>query len=73
MSGQQNYYLKLNIMEILHLKSKALPWLRGSVIGLSQRMFGFYPRSFRVGFMVDRMAVGQVFLRLLQFSLSVPF
>jgi hypothetical protein len=42
------------------------PWLRWLVAGLSPRMPGFAPGSIHVGFVV-RVALGQVFLRVLRF------
>jgi hypothetical protein len=47
---------------------KAVPWLRQLVAGLSPRRPGFDPGSFNVGFVVDRLALGQVFPRVLRFS-----
>jgi hypothetical protein len=44
----------------------AVPWLRSLVAGLSPRRFS--PGSIRVGFVVDKVALGQVFLRVLRFS-----
>ena len=38
----------------------AVPWLRRSVAGLSPWMPGFDPRSVHVGFVVDKVALGQV-------------
>ena len=47
----------------------AVPWLRRLVAaGLSQRRSGFDPGSVHVGFVVDKVALGQVFLRVLRFS-----
>jgi hypothetical protein len=46
----------------------AMPWLRSLVAGLSPRRPGFAPGSIHVGFVVDKMALGQVFLRVLRFS-----
>ena len=46
----------------------AVPWLRRLVAGLSSRRPGFDPGSVRVGFVVDKVALGQVFPRLLRFS-----
>jgi hypothetical protein len=46
----------------------AVPWLRSLVAGLSPRRPGFAPGSIHVGFVVDRVALGQVFLRVLRFS-----
>jgi hypothetical protein len=47
---------------------RAVPWLRQLVTGLSPRGPGFAPGSIRVGFMVDKVALRQVFLRVLRFS-----
>jgi hypothetical protein len=47
---------------------KAVPWLRRLVAGLSPRRPGFDPKSVQVGYVVDKVALGQVFLRVLQFS-----
>jgi hypothetical protein len=38
-----------------------MPWLRSLVTGLSPRKPGFVPGSIHVGFVVDKVAVGQVF------------
>jgi hypothetical protein len=46
----------------------AVPWLRRLVAGLSPRRHGFDPGSVRVGFVVDKVALGQVFLPVLRFS-----
>jgi hypothetical protein len=46
----------------------AVPWLRSLVTGLSPRRPGFAPGSIHVGFVVDNVALGQVFLRVLRFS-----
>lgn len=45
-------------------------WL--AAVPLSQRP-GFNPRPIHVRFIVDKVALGQVFLRVLRFPLSVPF
>jgi hypothetical protein len=47
---------------------EAVPWLRLLVAGLSPQRPGFAPRSIHVGFVVDRVALGQVFLQVLRFS-----
>jgi hypothetical protein len=47
---------------------QAVPWLRRLVAGLSPRRSGFDPGSVHVGFVVDNMALGQVFPRVLRFS-----
>jgi hypothetical protein len=46
----------------------AMPCLKWLVTGLSQRRSGFVPRSVHVGFAVDKVATGHVFLRVIQFS-----
>jgi hypothetical protein len=51
---------------------KAVPWLRSLVAGLSPRVPGFAPGSIRVGFVADKVALGQVFLRVLRFSPVIP-
>jgi hypothetical protein len=43
---------------------QALPWLRSLVAGLSPRE----PGTIHVGFVVNKVAMGQVFLRVLRFS-----
>jgi hypothetical protein len=53
---------------------RAVPWLRSLVAGLSPRRPGFAPGSIRVGFVVDKVALGQVCLRVLRFSpVSISF
>jgi hypothetical protein len=51
---------------------KAVPWLKRLVAGLSPRRPGFDPGSVHVGFVVDKVALGQVFPGVLLFS-SVNF
>jgi hypothetical protein len=46
----------------------AVPWLRSLVAGLSPRRPWFTPGSIHVGFVVDKAALGQVFVRVLRFS-----
>jgi hypothetical protein len=48
--------------------SKAVSWLRPLVADLSSQRPGFAPGSIHVGFVVDKVALGQVFLRVLRFS-----
>jgi hypothetical protein len=50
----------------------AVPWLTRLAAGLSSRRPGFPTGSLHVVFVVDKVALGQVFLRVLRFSL-VPF
>jgi hypothetical protein len=46
----------------------AVPWLRRLVTGLSQRRPGFDPGLVYVEFVVDKVALGQIFPRVLRFS-----
>jgi hypothetical protein len=46
-------------------------WLRSLVAGLSPRRPGFAPASIHIGFVMDKVALGQVFLRVLRFPLSI--
>jgi hypothetical protein len=46
----------------------AVPWLRRLAAGLPPRRPGFNPGSVHVGFVVDKVALGQVFPRVLRFS-----
>ena len=48
-------------------------WLRRSVVGLSPRRLVFHPTSVDVRFVVDKLALGLVFLPALLFILSVSF
>jgi hypothetical protein len=51
----------------------AVPWLRRLVAGLSPRRPRFDPRPVHLGFVVDKVALGQVFSLVLLFSLSISF
>jgi hypothetical protein len=44
---------------------KTVPWIRQLVASLSLQMPTFNPRSDRVGFVVDKVALWQVFLQVL--------
>jgi hypothetical protein len=53
-----------------------VPWLKRLVAGLSPRRPGITPRSVHVGCVVDKVALGQVFLRvfrLLPVNIIPPF
>jgi hypothetical protein len=52
---------------ILHVLLRAVPWLRRLVACLSPRRSGFDSGSVHVGFVVDKVALGQVFLQVLRF------
>jgi hypothetical protein len=49
-----------------------VPWFRRLVADLSPRRLGFDSGSIHVGFVVDQVALGEVFVRLFRFS-SVIF
>ena len=71
--GQGKPYIYLMLNDALIYKGKAIPlqavpWLRRLVADLSPRMPGFDPGSVHVGFEVDKVALGQVFSRVLRFS-----
>jgi hypothetical protein len=51
-----------------NLLGKAVPWLRRLVAGLLPRRPGFDPGSVHVRFVVEKVALGQVFPRVLRFS-----
>jgi hypothetical protein len=51
-----------------HLVCDTGRWLRLFMVGLSLPRSGFAPGSVHVGFMVGRVALGQVSLRALRFS-----
>ena len=46
---------------------KSLPWLRQLVAGLSLWTLIFSPMSVHMGFMVDKVALGQIFLNIAWF------
>jgi hypothetical protein len=50
--------------------SLAVQWFKRLVAGLSQRRPGFAPGSIHMGFVVDKVSLGQVFLRVLRFTPS---
>jgi hypothetical protein len=52
-------------------ENMAMPWLRRLVTGLPPRRSGFAPGSVHVGFVGDKVAMGQVFSQFFGFSLSV--
>jgi hypothetical protein len=51
----------------------AVPWLRRLVAGLSLRRPGFDPGSVDVGFVVDKVALGQIFPEYFGFPQSISF
>jgi hypothetical protein len=61
-------YIKQYYIVPINIVPKAVPWLRRLVAGLSPRKPGFDPGSVHVGFVVDKVALGQVFPRVLRSS-----
>jgi hypothetical protein len=59
----ENYHcFHVNILEIIMIRAMmAVPWLRRLVTGIPPRRPGFDPGSVHVGFVVDKLALGQVF------------
>lgn len=59
-----------NVVRLPRISSDArtVPWLRQLVVGLSFRRHGFDPRATTMGFLVDKMALGHVFLWQLRIS-----
>jgi hypothetical protein len=53
--------------------NQAVPWLRRLVVGLQPRRPGFDPGSVHVGFVMDKVTLGQVFPQYFGFPLSVSF
>jgi hypothetical protein len=49
-------------------QARAVLWLRLLVVSVPPRRPGFDPGSVHVGFFVDKVALGKVFLRELRFS-----
>jgi hypothetical protein len=48
-------------------RNQTVPWLRRLIAGFSQRRPGFDPRLVHVGFVVEKVTLGQVFPRVLRF------
>jgi hypothetical protein len=62
------YHLYLAVYEERKIQG-AMQWLRRLVAGLSSRRPGFNSKPVCVGFMADKFALGQVFLRVPPFPL----
>lgn len=65
-SKHNTYCCSLNIS--IMISTLAVPSLRWLVASLSQWRPGFNPSQVHVGFVVEKVALGQVFLQALQFS-----
>jgi hypothetical protein len=64
--------LPKNLPDSCTFLTEAVPCLRSLVAGLSPRRHGFAPGSIHVGFVVDKVALGQVSLQVLRFSRHSP-
>jgi hypothetical protein len=64
---QTVFIIIIIVIEVTH-RDKAVPWLRRLAAGLPPRRPGFDPGSVHVAFEVDKVALGQVFPRVLRFS-----
>jgi hypothetical protein len=62
------YYVGNMYSSLVLSKVMIVPWFRQLVAGLSPRRPVLDPGSIHVGFVVDKMALGQVFPRVLRFS-----
>jgi hypothetical protein len=69
-SSESKYTLKIHPTVSLAV---VVPWLRRLVAGLSPRRSGFDPGSVHLGFLVDKVALGQVFPEYFGFPLSISF
>jgi hypothetical protein len=58
----------MNNIPFIRRSKEAVLWLKRLVAGLSPRSHGFAPGSIHIGFVVGKVALGQVFLRVLRFS-----
>jgi hypothetical protein len=56
------------VRRVIVSSEHAVPWLRRSVAGISPRRPGFAPGLFRVEFVAEEVALGQVFLQALRVS-----
>jgi hypothetical protein len=63
----------LKVRGHLEAPNKAVPWLRRLVAGIPLRRPGFDPGSVHVGFVVDKIALRQVFQPVLRFVLLISF
>jgi hypothetical protein len=59
--------LSLTIFAAQFRCNVAIPWVKWLFAGLSPRRPGFVSRSVHLGFVVDEMALEQVFLQVLRF------
>jgi hypothetical protein len=57
----------------IRVNARAVPKLRLLVVSFPQRWLGFEPRSSLVGFVVDKVALGQVFSEYFDFPYQFSF
>jgi hypothetical protein len=67
------FYCPISVTALQLSVLTAVPWFRRLVVYLSPRCVCFAHASMYVGFVMDKVALGQVFLRVLGFSLSILF
>jgi hypothetical protein len=65
--------LDARILKWILLGSEAAPWLKQLVAGFPPRRPGFEPGSSHVGFVVDKVALGQVFSEYFGFPCQSSF
>jgi hypothetical protein len=63
----------VRIYKISNLSTKAAPYLKRLVAGFPPRRPGFKPGSGQVGFVVDKVALGQVFSEYFGFPCQFSF
>lgn len=61
-------FLRSVIIFLQHYTAAVVLWVRWLVAYLSSRRSGFDPRPFHLGFMVDKVLLGSLFLQVLWFS-----
>jgi hypothetical protein len=64
-------FMKKQLQIIIIIISWAVPWLTQLVAGLTPRRFKFGSKPIQLGFLMDKLELGQVPARVLRFSASV--
>jgi hypothetical protein len=73
LASEDNGISSRRVLFLCNPKVGAVPWLRRLVACLPLRRPGFDPGSVHVGFVVEKVALGQVFHRVVGFPLSISF
>jgi hypothetical protein len=68
MAVARQMYFTLSVAQSITYANRAVLWLRRLVVGLCPRNPSFSPSSVHMGFVADKVALGQIFLRVLRFS-----